>query len=296
MLDSSFGARFGALVRKKRRELRLTQESLAADVYGSFERKGDISRLENGRVPRPQAHTMQRFAQVLGITTEEIESCYLTRQIASETRTVKRMEVFICHATEDKPVARELFRNLARFGFRPWLDEENLIVGDDWEYEIQNAVKRSHAVVVLLSGHSTTKEGFVQKEIRIALDAAAEKPEGTNYLLPVLVEECVLPKRLELWHCLRLHEEGGRIGLVRALTKRARQVRLDGALPQAWKLESFLLHVDLATMSQDEIRDWLAAVGDDSEVFPEEHGSEWPKTYRHAVSLLERLLRDVAEL
>ena len=43
--------------------------------------------------------------------------------------------------------------------------------------EIAKAVKNSDAVVVCLSMKSTNKTGFIQKEIRYALDTADRQPE-----------------------------------------------------------------------------------------------------------------------
>ena len=56
--------------------------------------------------------------------------------------------------------------------------------GQDWDLEIQKAVHKSDTVVVCLSNSSITKEGYIQKEIRFALDVADEKPEGTIFLIP----------------------------------------------------------------------------------------------------------------
>jgi hypothetical protein len=44
-----------------------------------------------------------------------------------------------------------------------------------------------------LSNKSSTKRGFVQKEIKQALEILEECGEGKVYLLPVRIEECKLP-------------------------------------------------------------------------------------------------------
>src|SRR5262249_31723982 len=48
----------------------------------------------------------------------------------------RRLQVFLCHSSGDKPVVRELYRLLRSEGFDPWLDEKNLIAGQDWQLEI----------------------------------------------------------------------------------------------------------------------------------------------------------------
>jgi hypothetical protein len=125
--------------------------------------------------------------------------------------------VFLCHSSGDRAKVRELHMELRSSGFTPWLDEEDLVPGTRWEPEIRKAVKQSDIVLVCLSKSSITKEGFVQKEIKIALDFADEKPDDTIYIIPARLEECPLPERLNQWHCVDLFREGGFDKLVRAI-------------------------------------------------------------------------------
>lgn len=80
-----------------------------------------------------------------------------------------------------------------------WLDEEKLYPGQDWNLEIEKAVEAADAILVCLSNSSITKEGYVQRELRIVLDYADYKPEGTLYLIPVRLEPCDPPRRLRPW-------------------------------------------------------------------------------------------------
>jgi len=141
--------------------------------------------------------------------------------------TVRQMSlsVFLCHASGDKERVRELYQNLQNDGFDPWLDEENL-PGQDWEQEIARAVKGSDVVCACLSQHSVTKTGYVQKEIKIALDVADLQPEGAIYIIPVKLKECDVPDRLNSWHWVNLEDEGGYERLVAALRRRAEDLGL----------------------------------------------------------------------
>jgi formylglycine-generating enzyme required for sulfatase activity len=110
------------------------------------------------------------------------------------------LRVFLCHSSNDKPAVRELYQQLrAEPWIQPWLDEEELYPGADWNLEIEKAVEASEAILVCLSKGSITKEGYVQRELRIVLDLADFKPEGTLFLIPVRLEECEPPRRLRLW-------------------------------------------------------------------------------------------------
>jgi len=109
----------------------------------------------------------------------------------------KQLKVFLCHSSQDKPAVRELYKKLGAEGWiDPWLDEEKLLPGQDWDYEIELALDHSDAVIVTLSSGSVSKEGYVQKELRFVLDMALEKPEGTIFILPVRLDNCERPLRL----------------------------------------------------------------------------------------------------
>jgi len=134
----------------------------------------------------------------------------------------RTLRVFLCHATNDKPGVRELYRRLRSDNVDPWLDEEKLLPGQDWQLEIPQAVRASDIVIVCLSQNSINKTGYVQKELRLALDVADEQPEGTIYLIPVRLEKCEVPRRLQRWHWVDLFERNGYYRLMSALNVRAR--------------------------------------------------------------------------
>lgn len=135
--------------------------------------------------------------------------------------TGRPLQVFLCHSSDDKPAVRDLHERLRINGFEPWLDEVDLVPGQDWEYEISNAVRKSDAIIACLSSSSVPKEGFVQKEIKMALDFAEEKPEGTIFIIPLKLDDCTVPARMKKWHWVNYFEEGGSNRLVQALKIRA---------------------------------------------------------------------------
>jgi hypothetical protein len=136
-----------------------------------------------------------------------------------------RLNVFLCHSSNDKPAIRDLYERFRHTsGIDPWLDEEKLLPGSDWDLEIRKAVRLSHVVLVCLSDKSVHKEGYVQKELKHALDLADEKPEGTIFLIPLRLNRCEVPDRLRRWHWVDLFEDGGFQRLLSALHSRASQI------------------------------------------------------------------------
>ncbi|MBL0347269.1 toll/interleukin-1 receptor domain-containing protein [Candidatus Villigracilis affinis] len=100
-----------------------------------------------------------------------------------------------CASSNDKSKVRQLYDRLKNEkGIDPWLDVEKLLPGVDWDLEITAAVKTSHVVLVCLSKDSINKEGYIQKEIKQALDVADEKPDGTIFIIPLRLEDCDVPE------------------------------------------------------------------------------------------------------
>ncbi|WP_250286727.1 toll/interleukin-1 receptor domain-containing protein [Frankia sp. CiP1_Cm_nod2] len=133
------------------------------------------------------------------------------------TTTSGPSKIFLCHASQDKPRVRDLYKRLHDDGLDAWLDAEDLLPGQEWDLEIRRAIRASRSVLVCLSSASTDKRGYVQKEIKYALDVADEQPEGAIYLIPVRLEPCEIPDRLRKWHWVNLFEADGYAKLLRAL-------------------------------------------------------------------------------
>ena len=125
--------------------------------------------------------------------------------------------VFLCHSSGDKERVRELYRRLSDDNIRCWFDEEDLLPGQNWEYEIARAIRRSRFVLACVSRSSVTKTGYVQKELKKAIDLADEQPEGVAYLIPVRLEECEIPDRLSQWQWVDLFKDNGYERLIRGL-------------------------------------------------------------------------------
>jgi len=131
------------------------------------------------------------------------------------------LRIFLCHASQDKPAVWNLYRYLKQRGVQPWLDQADLLPGQNWEVEIPNALFASDVILVCLSKNSVNKEGYVQKEIAFALDKALEKPEGTIFIIPVKLEECEVPRRLGMYQWVDYFRTDGKRRLLLGLSLRA---------------------------------------------------------------------------
>ncbi len=140
----------------------------------------------------------------------------------------EQLRVFLCHASQDKRSVRELYSRLKKDGFDPWLDEENILPGQDWQREIASALHRSDTVLVCLSQASTSKIGFVQKEIKDVLDLADRQPEGAIFIIPLKLEECDVPDRLSARQWVDYFGDHGYERLRLSLEERIKQITPTG--------------------------------------------------------------------
>jgi hypothetical protein len=97
-----------------------------------------------------------------------------------------------------------LYDHLSADGFEPWMDTRSLLPGEQWPAVIHNAISRCDFFILCLSSHSADRRGFLQKEIRQALDILDEMLDTDIFLIPVLLEECTVPARLQHLHWLTL--------------------------------------------------------------------------------------------
>lgn len=77
------------------------------------------------------------------------------------------MQIFISYSSQDVDFADRLDNDLTRRGYTVWRDRTSLKGGSDWEAEIHKALKRSHAVVALISQDAIASR-WVAQELGIA--------------------------------------------------------------------------------------------------------------------------------
>lgn len=136
------------------------------------------------------------------------------------------LRVFLCHSSVDKPRVRQLRQQLAALPVFPWLDEEQLLPGQDWQKEIESALRAAHVVLACLSAASAMRAGFVQREMKLALDIADEQPDRTIFVIPVRFDDCPVPERLRRWQWVDHSDVAAFSRLTAALRRRAQDLGL----------------------------------------------------------------------
>ncbi len=139
--------------------------------------------------------------------------------------------IFLAHASEDKYFVRKLYNKLKENGLNPWLDEEDLMPGIKWNDEIIQVIKRSRFFIACISKNSITKDGYVQKELKIALSTLEQKSPNSIYFIPALIEDVPLPNirvstiNLSDYQAIKIYDENEMNKLIEFLQKQINVVK-----------------------------------------------------------------------
>ena len=99
--------------------------------------------------------------------------------------------IFLSHTGVDKPFVRQLRKDLLAHGVpRVWLDEAEIEIGDSLIAKIDEGMKLSRYIAVVLSKKSIDAP-WVKKELDVAMNR--EISTGEVVVLPLLYEHCELP-------------------------------------------------------------------------------------------------------
>ena len=92
--------------------------------------------------------------------------------------------------------AKKLYRAFEENGFRPWLDKKRLMPGQNWPRAIETAIQTSDFFVACFSRRATSKRGSFHSELRYALFCAAKVPLDEIFLIPLRLDDCLVPSRI----------------------------------------------------------------------------------------------------
>lgn len=133
------------------------------------------------------------------------------------TNAQRPQQVFLTYAHSDRQAVHKLYLRLLRNHVRTWLDEKELLAGQNWKYEIHQALLRSAIVIVCLSKQFIKQGGYRHEELKLALEKARSIPDGEIFIVPVRLEECEVPECLRQWQYVNLFEKDGYKKLLRTL-------------------------------------------------------------------------------
>jgi division/cell wall cluster transcriptional repressor MraZ len=125
--------------------------------------------------------------------------------------------IFISYAREDKPKALKLYEEILNNGCIPWIDEFDLVIGQEWRNEIRNAISRTDFFIACFSNLSVNKIGFFQTELKEAYEIFQEFPANRVFFLPVRIEPCEIPVDIRKLHWLDFFQDGYQSKLIESI-------------------------------------------------------------------------------
>jgi formylglycine-generating enzyme required for sulfatase activity len=148
------------------------------------------------------------------------------------------LRVFLCHASKDNSVARDLYHQLDTEGWMDvWFIEARLLPSQNWEPEIMKGVKNADVVIVLLSKNFYTEEqthypnwNFVSNQLEASQDKKV-------LIIPLGLDDSNVPIQLKAWQAITYFPKRQRKSsyqkLLASLETYARQldIALDKQLP-----------------------------------------------------------------
>jgi hypothetical protein len=96
------------------------------------------------------------------------------------------MRIFFSHSSRDKPLIREIQENLPQH-VRAWIDERELLVGEDLKTSIRHAITLESDFVIIVIGPEAVRSKWVRRELKWALER--ERQIGRVFVLPVLLDK-----------------------------------------------------------------------------------------------------------
>lgn len=110
--------------------------------------------------------------------------------------------VFLSYANPDRERVLQVRDALEANGISTWMDGKRLRPGEFWELEIMQALNAASAILLFISHSSIDHTGYYQREMRMALEKAKERPIGRIYAIPVRLDPDVpIPEYLRDRHC-----------------------------------------------------------------------------------------------
>jgi DNA-binding NtrC family response regulator len=133
-------------------------------------------------------------------------------------RESRAARVFLSYDRRDQARVLQLYQRLMTRGFITWIDVKSLIPGQRFELQIEEAIKRCDHFVFCVSHYSIEKEGLLRRELRLALDIERGKRRGSNFVIPVRLEDCEYDAELSEFQTVDLFQRDGVAKLMEALS------------------------------------------------------------------------------
>jgi len=122
-------------------------------------------------------------------TLLEAES-FVTEITARVEKAYEPPNLFLCHASEDKPFVERLVRELDKRALFAWYDKREIFVGDSIVEKVNDGLKSCDFLIAVLSRRSVIKPWVVHEMSSTLMRQLNDK--GVH-ILPLVLETCDIP-------------------------------------------------------------------------------------------------------
>lgn len=131
------------------------------------------------------------------------------------------LNIFLNYAREDEVEVERIYLLLEANGYRPWMDNNQIQGGDNWEDRILSAIDNADLFIACLTSESVSKDGYVQKEIEYALK---RQTTTQRFIIPLLLEDCKPQASLNKFDWVQYYRKGGITKLLQAIQASAQEL------------------------------------------------------------------------
>lgn len=119
-----------------------------------------------------------------------IQDTLRDRWLEAQERRKDGFGVFVSHSSKDQEAVRHIAVDIANAGFRPWLDEWEIMAGESIPKKISEGIEHCQVMLVVLSPESV-QSGWVEREWHTKYwDEIQEK---RVCVIPLLLKRCEIP-------------------------------------------------------------------------------------------------------
>jgi hypothetical protein len=97
-------------------------------------------------------------------------------------------QIFFIFSSKDSVRVEKIYSLLKEHGYNPWIGSKDLLPGQIWKKTIEKVLVESEVVLVFLTTASINKKGYIQEELKLALDMLPERTEGLSPVIPIRLE------------------------------------------------------------------------------------------------------------
>ncbi len=108
----------------------------------------------------------------------------------------ERNLIFISYTKADRERVSP-YHSALKSSYQVWMDIHDIKGGQNWDFEIVKAMDQATIIVAFVSKNSVDRRGYIQKELRLALEKYREKLVDDIFLIPVMLDDIEIPVQLK---------------------------------------------------------------------------------------------------